>query len=325
MISDDFPSQPDCDVSIVVPVYRSAEFLAQSVSSICDAMDARHESFEIVLVEDGSPDDSWSVVETIQADRPETITAVQLNRNFGQHNALMCGFRHSRGAIIVTIDDDLQNPASEIPVLLDAIDSSDADLVYGVPTLKHHAKARNLGSDFINRFFQIVFGTGVRVTSFRAVRRPLISSILTYTLNFTYVDGLLAWNTQKIQSAAVQHVPRQSGTSGYSIGKLMVLAINLFTNFSVLPLQIASAIGLTFSAAGLTAGTYYLVRALTTSIPVPGYASIIVAVMVLGGIQLLAIGVIGEYVGRMHLNVNRKPQYSMRCKRLRSVDQANDK
>lgn len=319
MISDDFPSRPDCDVSIVVPVYRSAEFLEQSVTSICDIMDARPESYELVLIEDGSPDDSWSVVESLHAARPKTISAVQLNRNFGQHNALMCGFRHSRGAIIVTIDDDLQNPASEIPVLLDAINSSNADLVYGVPALKHHARGRNLGSYLINRFFQIVFGTGVRVTSFRAVRRSLVRSILTYTLNFTYVDGLLAWNTQRIQSAAVQHVPRQTGKSGYSLGKLMVLAINLFTNFSVLPLQIASAIGLTFSAAGLGAGTYYLIRALTTSIPVPGYASIIVAVMVLGGIQLLSIGVIGEYIGRMHLNVNRKPQYSTRCELVRSA------
>lgn len=318
-MTDDFPSQPECDVSIVIPVYRSVAFLEQSVQQICTVMDARPESYELVLVEDGSPDGTWTVVKSLYATRPHIVTGVQLNRNFGQHNALMCGFRYSRGAIIVTMDDDLQNPASEIPILLDAIHSSEADLIYGVPALKQHAIGRNIGSYFINQFFQAVFKTGVRVTSFRAIRRPLIGNILNYTLNFTYVDGLLGWHTQRTQSVVVHHVPRRTGKSGYSLGKLMLLAINLFTNFSVLPLQIASAIGLAFSAAGLGAGTYYLVRALTTSIPVPGYASIIVAVMVLGGIQLLAIGVIGEYIGRMHLNVNRKPQYSTRCSLLRSA------
>jgi undecaprenyl-phosphate 4-deoxy-4-formamido-L-arabinose transferase len=237
------------------------------------------------------------------------VVAIQLMRNYGQHNALMCGFRHSCGEYIVTMDDDLQNPPEEIPTLLEAIQARQLDLVYGQYASKKHASWRNLGSTVVNLFYWIVFKSRITITSFRIIRRELVQSILSYARNFTFVDGLLAWNTQRIGQVPVAHHPRLRGRSGYSINRLLVLALNLFTNFSLLPLQLVSACGTFAAGTGLLLGFYYLIQLLLSNIVVPGYASIIIAVLVLGGIQLLALGIMGEYLGRLHLNVNRKPQY----------------
>lgn len=298
--------------SVVIPVYRSAEILPTLVARLCDSFDLLRLSYEIIFVDDCSPDDSWEVLLKLRSQMPSRIMAIRLMRNFGQHNALMCGFRHARGEFIMTMDDDLQNPPEEIPKLLEAINQGNFDVVYGVPTHKQHAVGRNLGSRLVNTFFRAVFRTRVTVTSYRVIRRELLDAILSYNLNFTYIDGLLAWNTQRIGQVNVEHHARNIGNSGYSLSKLITLALNLFTNFSLIPLQIASAIGFIASVGGLFVGAYYLVQALLHNIAVPGYASIIVAVLTLGGLQLLALGVIGEYVGRLHLNVNRRPQYTIR-------------
>lgn len=300
------------DVSVVVPLYNSARTLEELVARLVAALNATRFRFEIVLVDDGSTDDTWRVVEALRASHAGLLTGVQLMRNFGQHNALMCGFRHALGRFVVTIDDDLQNPPEEIPKLLEAAEARQLDVVYGKYRSKQHATGRNLGSRIVNAFFQIVFRTPVTVSSFRVIRREVIDAILSYTLNFTFIDGLLAWNTTRIGEVEVEHVPRRTGRSGYTLAKLVALALNLFTNFSVLPLQIASGIGLVAAVLGLTIGAYYLVQYMLSNIAVPGYASTIVAVLVLGGLQLLSLGMIGEYVGRLHLNVNRKPQYTVR-------------
>src|SRR5262249_20090364 len=150
--------------------------------------------------------------------------AIQLMRNFGQHNALMCGFRQARGKYVVTMDDDLQHPPEELPKLLAAIENADCDLVYGQYEQKQHGSAKNLASNLVNRFYRLVFQSPVTVTSFRVIRRELLQTILPYTLNFTFVDGLLAWNTRRIGEVAVQHHPRAVGRSGYRFGKLLTLA-----------------------------------------------------------------------------------------------------
>jgi undecaprenyl-phosphate 4-deoxy-4-formamido-L-arabinose transferase len=308
----DASAHSEIDISVVVPVYRSSATLAALVARLRDVLGKTGRRYEIVLIDDGSPDDSWRVLQTLQSEHPGEVTAVQLMRNFGQHNALMCGFRHSSGKYVVTMDDDLQNPPEEIPKLLAALDERQLDVVYGRYRSKKHAVGRNVGSRVVNAFFRTVFRIPVTVSSFRALRREVIDSILSYTLNFTYVDGLLAWNTQRFGEVEVDHQPRGDGRSGYTLAKLVALALNLFTNFSVLPLQVASATGFLAAAAGFAIGAYYLVEYLLSNIAVPGYASTIVAVLVLGGLQLLSLGMIGEYVGRLHLNMNRKPQYTVR-------------
>jgi polyisoprenyl-phosphate glycosyltransferase len=311
-----------CDVSVVIPVYRSRETLNPLIDRLVAALEGTSLSYEIICVDDGSPDDSWLELSRIQRTYPNQVVAVQLMRNFGQHNALMCGFRHACGRYLVTMDDDLQHPPEELPRLVAAIESTNHDLVYGVPLDRQHQSWRNLGSAVVTAFYRHVFRMRVTPSAFRIVRRELIEAILSYDLNYTYVDGLLAWNTRRIGQLPVRHEARKVGRSGYSVGKLLVLALNLFTNFSLLPLQVVSLCGFLAAAAGFAIGGYYLVEYFLNRIVVPGYASIIVAIFLLGGLQLLALGIMGEYLGRLHLNVNRKPQYTIRSIRSASQEAA---
>jgi undecaprenyl-phosphate 4-deoxy-4-formamido-L-arabinose transferase len=210
------------------------------------------------------------------------------------------------------MDDDLQNPPEELTKLLMEIEHGNFDLAYGNYEQKKHNRWRNLGAWLVASFYQIVFKSPANPTSFRIIRRELLESIFPYALNFTYIDGLLAWNTQRIGINLVNHKPREHGCTGYSLSKLLNLALNLFTNFSLLPLQMVSLLGVLSSTLGFLGGAYYLLLYISSDIRVPGYASTIVAILMLGGIQLLALGVIGEYLGRLHLNVNKKPQYVVR-------------
>ncbi len=300
------------DISIVIPVYNSAAMLPALHGRLQRVLASMKKSYEVILVDDGSQDDSWSVMRQLQHVDPVHVVSVQLMRNFGQHNALMCGFRLARGQYVITMDDDLQHPPEEIPKLLAAIENGDLDLVYGAYDYKQHGRAKNLASQIVNVFYRFVFHTRVTVSAFRIVRRELLETILSYTLNFTFIDGLLAWNTRRAAEVIVAHHPRAAGRSGYRLGKLLTLALNLFTNFSLLPLQLVSLTGLLAAVGGFAIGLYYFYQHLTSSITVPGYASTIVSILVLGGLQLLGLGIMGEYVGRLHLNVNRKPQYSIR-------------
>ncbi len=297
------------ELSIVVPVFRSANTLPALVRRLLAALNGLGVTFEIIFVDDGSPDQAWPVLVGLQQQHRDHLVAVQLMRNYGQHNAIMCGFRRARGRYVVTLDDDLQNPPEEIPKLYKAIRERDLDLVYGKPDEKQHAGWRNAGSWMVNFFFRKVFRTPVSVTSFRIIRRELVECTFAYALNFTFVDGLLAWNTQRIGAVEVEHHARAEGRSSYSLAKLATLGLNLFTNFSLWPLRTISFCGLGSAGLGFFAALYYLVKYLTDNITVPGYASLIVTILFLGGVQLLALGVMGEYLGRLHLNVNRKPQY----------------
>ncbi len=297
------------DLSVVVPVYRSAATLRSLTQRLLPVLENTGLSFEVIFVDDGSSDETWEVLRDLQRFHCTRIVAIQLMRNYGQHNALMCGFRHSRADFVVTMDDDLQNPPEEIPKLIDAITTSDMDLVYGRYAGKKHHSWRNIGSILVNTFYRLVFKSNRTVSAFRIIRRELLESTFTYNLNFTFIDGLLAWNTQRIGEVLVEHHPRSAGRSGYSIARLLVLAFNLFTNFSLLPLQLVSGLGFLVACGGFAGAFYYLMRYLLAGILVPGFASIIIAVLVLGGVQLLSLGIIGEYLGRLHLNVNRKPQY----------------
>ncbi|MDG2385626.1 MAG: glycosyltransferase family 2 protein [Pirellulaceae bacterium] len=311
-LSTEFASTDEVDLSIVIPVYQSASTLQRLFEQLMGELDQLQLNYQLVFVEDGSPDNSWDLLKDLQRQAPDRVVAIQLMKNFGQQNAIMCGLHHADGRLIVTMDDDLQNPPSEIHKLIEAIAEQRADLVYGQYVSKKHVVFRNIGSAMVNGFYRLVFPSKVTVTSFRIMRRELAKSILGYTLNYTFIDGLLAWNTDRIGGVDVEHHSRMVGRSGYSLKKLVVLALNLFTNFSLLPLQFVSALGFVFALGGLLGGAFYFVMYLVGQISVPGYASIIVALSIFAGIQLLALGMIGEYVGRLHLNVNQKPQFVQR-------------
>ncbi len=274
-------------------------------------------SFEIIFVNDGSRDNSWTALNNLRDRFPDSLTVIDLMKNFGQHNAIMCGLRESQGSIVITLDDDLQNPPEEIPKLLHKLEEEELDLVYGVYKAKQHAFLRNLGSELTQKFYRTVFGLTNGVSAFRAIRRDLVNCISGYDLNFVYLDGLFAWNTDRIDQTEVMHDIRPEGRSGYSLRRLVTLAINLFANFSIVPLQLVSLFGFLAAALGFTAGFYYAYMRLLNDISVPGFASLMIAILAVGGIQMLSIGIIGEYLGRLHINANRKPQYVHRRRRPR--------
>ena len=303
---------PELDLSIVVPVYNSAGTLGSLLERLTQTIEALTTRYEIILVDDGSRDDSWAVIQSLRVNYGDHLVAVQLMRNYGQHNTLMCGLGLARGEYVVTMDDDLQNPPEEIPKLLSHIKQHSLDLVYGCPSNRNHAAWRNLGSTIVWHFYRTVFRNPVTPTPFRIMRHQLAQSVMFYDLNFTYLDGLLAWCTSRIAGVEVEHHARAQGNSGYSLGKLLGLALNLYTNFSLIPLQIVSGLGVVTATSGFLVGAYYLFQFFASNIVVPGFASTIIAILILGGAQLLALGVIGEYLGRLHLNVNRKPQYVIR-------------
>jgi glycosyltransferase involved in cell wall biosynthesis len=321
---NDNGKSPKLDLSIVIPVYNSAGTLGELMNRLTRVLAPITKKYEIILVDDGSVDDSWAEIKKQQALYGQHLLAVQLMRNFGQHNALMCGLGIAIGEYVVTMDDDLQNPPEEVPKLLQYIEYKGLDLVYGCPSIRNHSTWRNFGSKMVWWFYRKIFRNQVSPTPFRIMRYHLVQSVLFYKLNFTYLDGLLAWCTFRIEGLEVEHHSRSRGNSGYSFSKLLTLALNLCTNFSLIPLQIVSGIGLLTAASGLLFGTYYLFQYLASNIAVPGFASTIIAILILGGVQLLALGVIGEYLGRLHINVNRKPQYVIRQMVLFDSSEATD-
>ena len=310
--ADDASDAPTVDVSVVIPVFRSEESLEPLLERLFATLEARTDRFEVICVDDDSPDRSWAVLTRLRGQYGHRLVGIRLMRNFGQHNATMCGLRHAHGRVVVTMDDDLQHRPEDLPRLLDHLEAEGLDVVYGTHTQRWHSTFRNFGSWVVNQVFRRVFSLPFNFSSFRAVRRPVASSIIRYDLNYTFIDGLLAWTTTRIGDTTVVHEPRRTGESGYGFSTLLVLALNLATNFSLLPLQIASLVGLLTAMGGLAGGGVFVVLYFLGGIEVPGFASTITAVFVLGGIQLLALGTIGEYLGRLHINFNRKPQFLVR-------------
>lgn len=305
-------------ISVVIPVYRSAATLPQLYDRLTRVMHRIHKHYEIIFIDDGSPDNSWKILYTLfKKDR--RIRLFQLTRNFGQHNAIMCGFAHAGGKYIVTLDDDLQNPPEEIMKLTSKIKEG-FDLVYGEYQIKKHTLLRNFGSTLVQLVYRNVFQVPGNLTSFRILKREIAKEILRYSRNYTFIDGLLAWQTKNIGYVKVEHHERKFGKSNYNLVKLMLLTINMLTNFSIFPLQLASIGGFLFSFFGLSLAAFYFFKKIFFGIPVTGFTSIMIAILIFSGVQLLTIGLIGEYIGRIHLNINQKPQYSIRTIKDRNND-----
>lgn len=298
------------DISVVVPVYKSENTLPSLLKKITEEVEKLNLTYEIILVEDCGGDNSWEVMCDLRKTY-DCITPVQLMRNFGQHNALMCGFSFCNGKYIITLDDDLQNPPEEIPKLIAAIEEGH-DVVYGTPPKRKQNFFRNLGSSFVRFIYKKIFNIKVDLTSFRIMRREVVKGITKYTRNYTFVDGLIAWHTSRISQVEVRHEPRKAGETGYSLKSLITLTLNMLTNFSIGPLQLATIFGLLFSAIGFLIAVWFILKFFVYDIPVPGFTSIIVSITLFSGVQMLTLGLIGEYLGRMHLNINSKPQYYIR-------------
>ena len=299
-------------LSIVVPVYNGAKSIGELVHAL-ESLDIEG-GHEIVLVNDGSPDDSLAVCRQLVAEaKLVPITLVNLARNFGEHNAIMTGLRHTRGAYVITMDDDLQNPPSEVKRLLDHARASGTDVVYTRYAVKQHAYWRNLGSRFANWVADVLMEKpkGLYLSSFRCMSAFLVQQVTRYEGPFPYVDGLIMQATQSIDTLEVEHLPRMAGRSNYTLKRLVRLWINIFVNFSVLPLHLSTIAGFALSLIGLVGVISVVLEALFFE-PPQGWASLMAATLLLSGVQLLILGILGEYMGRLFLTANRKPQTVVR-------------
>jgi undecaprenyl-phosphate 4-deoxy-4-formamido-L-arabinose transferase len=297
-------------LSVVIPVYRSAAGLGELVDRLERALGA-HPAWELILVDDGSPDESSKVIQSLAATR-RFVHGISLMRNYGQHNAILCGIRAARFDTIVTLDDDLQNPPEEIANLLAAL-TSDVDVVYGTPEREQHGLFRDLASVVTKMVLQGAMGatTARKVSAFRVFRTRLREAFADYRSPFVSIDVLLTWATTKFVAIRVRHDPRAVGQSNYTLRKLVIHALNMLTGFSTRPLRIASLLGFGFTFFGFVIFAFVLIRYLTFGTVVPGFAFLASIVAILSGAQLFTLGIIGEYIGRLHLRLMERPTYAV--------------
>ena len=299
-------------LSIVIPVYRSAAGLNILIDELEAVLPGLAEQYEIILVDDGSPDHSWEVIQTLTKSHP-AVRGFTLMRNYGQHNALLCGIREAQYEIIVTMDDDLQHPPSEIHKLLEKL-SEGYDVVYGTPQHEQHGFLRDFASQITKLVLQGSMGVDVarNVSAFRALRSQLREAFVTYRSAYVSLDVLLTWGTTRFAAVTIQHNPRRYGTSNYTLTKLIRHALNMITGFSVLPLQLASLLGFGLALFGVGVMIYVVGRALFFGIFVPGFAFLASIIAIFSGAQLFALGVIGEYLARIHFRTMDRPVYTVR-------------
>jgi undecaprenyl-phosphate 4-deoxy-4-formamido-L-arabinose transferase len=274
---------------------------------------------EVILVNDASRDDSWKVISELSQTH-SWIRGINLMRNVGQHNALLCGIREAKCEIIATIDDDLQNPPDEIIRLLKKLDEG-FDVVYGFPERESHGLFRNLASRVTKIVLQNAMGTDIarNISSFRVFRTQVRQAFHQYRGPFVSIDVLLTWGTTRFGALCVRHSSRSEGNSGYSLYSLIAHAFNMMTGFSVLPLQIASVTGFIFTLFGLLTLAFVVGRYMLHGSPVPGFPFLASIVAIFSGAQLFALGIIGEYLARMHFRMMDRPAYT-----IRSVAQVPD-
>ncbi|MDB5411627.1 MAG: glycosyl transferase [Rhodospirillales bacterium] len=298
----------DFTLSIVIPVYRGAQTVGPLVEAL-SALDVPG-GHEIILVNDGSPDDSLAVCRELMRKSRLPLTVIDLARNFGEHNAVMAGLQQARGAWIITMDDDLQNPPSEVLRLLEYAQRSGREAIYTRFETKEHAAWRNLGSRFTNRVADVLLDKpkGLYLSSFRCISAFVAANVVRYAGPFPYVDGLVLQVTQSIDCIEVKHLPRTDGRSTYTLRRLIRLWLNMFINFSVMPLRLSTLTGIALSIVGALASVEVLAEAMIRSTP-PGWGSLMAAVLLLSGVQLLILGLVGEYLGRLYLTMNGKPQF----------------
>jgi undecaprenyl-phosphate 4-deoxy-4-formamido-L-arabinose transferase len=299
-------------LSVVVPVYNSEGAFPQLVSRLAEALPGIALHYQLIAVNDGSRDGSWKAIRA-QAERHPWIRGIDLMRNYGQHNAVLCGVRAAANELIVTMDDDLQNPPEEIHKLLEALEEGQ-DVVYGVPEKQRHGLMRNLASILTKAAMKVALRahTAPDISAFRAFRTRLRVAFDRYRSPFANVDVLLTWGTTRFGTVRVRHDARPIGVSQYGFGKLLRHAFNMITGFSTLPLRVASALGFVFTLFGAGVLVYVLGRYLLLGYSVPGFPFLASVIAIFSGVQLFSLGIIGEYLARVHLRTQDRPLYAVR-------------
>lgn len=300
-------------VSYVIPCYRSEKTLPKVIEEIIQTMKTLPQyEFEIILVNDSSPDGTRETIRTL-CNQYRNVKGIDLAKNFGQHAALMAGMRFTRGDIVVCMDDDGQTPADEVGKLLGKLEEG-YDAVYASYGKKKHSLFRNFGSKINELMTRVMLGKPktLAVTSYFAVKRFVVEEMIRYEHSYPYVIGLVLRSTKNITNVEVLHRAREEGTSGYTLKKLLSLWFNGFTAFSIIPLRVATVIGSLFAFSGFAYGIYTIIKKLVLVNVEAGFSALMSVLVFMGGMIMLMLGMIGEYVGRMYICMNCSPQYVIR-------------
>lgn len=305
-------------LSVLIPVYNSEETIGPLVDIIVKKFTPVFEKIEIILVNDGSIDNSHDCAINAASKYPEAVIYINLARNFGEHNAVMCGLRHATCDCVAIIDDDFQNPPDEIIKLINKLKEG-YDVVYSYYEKKRHNWFRNLGSAFNDWVATKLLKKpkGLYLSSFKVMNLFLARIVTQYEGPYPYLDGLILRSTSSIGTELCKHNEREVGRSNYTLRKLVRLWLNMFTSFSIVPLRFSTILGFIMSIAGFALALFFIISwsvggiLVSKTIP-PGWASLIVSITIFSGIQLLVLGMIGEYLGRLFLTGNRQPQFIVR-------------
>ena len=304
------------EYSVVIPVYNSADSLNELYQRICRVFNEMQKTFEIIFVDDSSADMSWQIMKELK-NNGEQIKIIQLMKNFGQHNAIICGLHHVSGKYVITMDDDLQNPPEEIPKLINKIDKG-YDAVIGAPKRKQDSVLKNLGSFFIRYLNTRIFGKpkDLKLSSFRIMTREIADQIKILKTPYPYITGMMLSLTRNLANVTVQHDKRKHGSSTYTAAKLIKLAFNLIINYSSLPLKFLTYTGIIVSAASFCMGLYFIIKKILMGVAVPGYTSLVVLLSFFNGLLLVILSIMGEYLARIISEVSNKQQFVIRKKHL---------
>jgi undecaprenyl-phosphate 4-deoxy-4-formamido-L-arabinose transferase len=300
------------NVSVIVPVYNSDTIISDLVARLEPVLAANYDSYELILVNDGSRDASWEVICSL-VEKYNWILGINLMRNYGQHNALLCGIRKARFETIVTMDDDLQHPPEEIPKLTDKLNEG-FDVIYGPPIKQQHGLWRDLASLITKTSLKATIGveTAQLVSAFRAFRSEVRKAFDDYRGSFVSLDVLLTWGTKRFSAVPVRHDLRKAGISNYTLWKLVTHAFNMITGFSSVPLQLASILGFLFTVFGLIILGYVIGNYVIRGGSVPGFSFLACIIAVFSGVQLLMLGIFGEYLARIHFRSMDRPSSIIR-------------
>ncbi len=301
-------------ISFVIPCYRSEKTLGGVIEEIQSTMSEIGHDYEIILVNDCSPDNTFEVIREL-ASKNKNILGINLAKNFGQHSALMAGMRHSTGDVVVCLDDDGQTPANEVGKLLGKLEEG-YDVCYASYGKKQHSGFRNFGSKVNELMTRIMLGKpkNLKVSSYFAAKRFIVDDMLRYEQSYAYVIGLVLRATKNVCNVEVNHRARTEGTSGYTLTKLISLWLNGFTAFSIKPLRIASGVGCFCAVSGFLYGIYTIIKKLVLVDVQAGFSAMMAALVFIGGMIMIMLGMIGEYIGRIYICMNSSPQYVIKEK-----------
>lgn len=300
-------------LSIVIPVYNSQSTIGPLTEKLVETL-GKDYHLEIILVNDCSQDNSEQVCISLYQKYKSIVKFYSLAKNVGEHNAVMAGLNQVTGDYTVIMDDDFQNPISEVIKLVQYGKENDFDVVYTYYEKKKHNLFRNLGSKFNDKVANIMLGKpkDLYLSSFKLINRFIVNEVIKYDMPFPYIDGLILRATSSIGKLKVEHASRSEGKSGYTLKKLLSLWLNMFTNFSIIPLRLTIFVGLIFAVFGLILGISTLIEKLSDpKLPI-GFATIAVSIFIFSGLQLISLGIIGEYIGRIKLSQNKSPQFTIK-------------